>query len=430
MIGIRSEDKSKWERRVPITPSTVRKLVADGIDVRIQPSKRRVVPDDEYRDAGATVTDDLSPCSIVFGVKEMPGAFFEKGRAYVFFSHTIKGQPYNMDMLRSLRAAGAHLIDYERIVDDKGRRLVLFGRFAGLAGMVDALHFYGKRLAHEGIDTPLLAMKPCHEYDDLDAAKSAVTGVRDAIRAGGWPQEAGPLVTGFAGYGNVSRGAQEIFDLLDPQEIMPSALATATFMSSIVKVVFAESDMVSPIDAAHPFALQDYYDHPEKYRSRFADYVPHIDLLVNAIYWEERYPRLITKAELSKKWDKTKRPRFVADISCDVHGAVEFLEKTTDPGTPTFVYETATGRVIDGVTGDGPVMLAVDILPCELPRESSRAFSELLEPFLRAMDKADFSKSPDEIGLPDPIRAALIVKDGRFTPDYRFMRPFLEGDDS
>ncbi len=130
-LGIRREDKNIWERRVPVTPEQVERLVRDhGVEVVVQPSTLRAFPDATYGEAGARLREDLSECGVIAGVKEMPMDVFQPGKAYLFFSHTVKGQPYNMPMLRRMMERGCHLIDYERIVDASGRRLVLFGRFA------------------------------------------------------------------------------------------------------------------------------------------------------------------------------------------------------------------------------------------------------------------------------------------------------------
>ena len=149
-IGIRREDKIHWERRTPIPPDRAAELVKAGIPVMAQPSDRRVFSDDEYRRAGVTVSEDLSSCSVIFGVKEVPPDLFIEGVGYVFFSHVIKGQSYNMPMLQRMIDRRCHLIDYEKIIDDKGRRLVLFGRHAGLAGMIETLRSIGLRLKEIG----------------------------------------------------------------------------------------------------------------------------------------------------------------------------------------------------------------------------------------------------------------------------------------
>ncbi|MGF3553879.1 MAG: hypothetical protein ACQXXF_01200, partial [Thermoplasmatota archaeon] len=155
VLGIRREDKNRWERRVPIIPKHVQKLKKNyDIETIIQPSDIRIFSDKEYLDAGAKVQDNLSSSSVIFAVKEIPINFFEPRKTYVFFSHTIKGQKHNMPMLKKMMDLGCTLIDYEKIVDKNGRRLVFFGRFAGLAGMVDTLWIFGQRAKWEKIDTP------------------------------------------------------------------------------------------------------------------------------------------------------------------------------------------------------------------------------------------------------------------------------------
>jgi alpha-aminoadipic semialdehyde synthase len=154
-LGIRREDKNRWERRVPLIPHHVRRLKEQyGIETVIQPSRIRVFSDKEFQRVGASVQDSLEHSSVIFAVKEIPVDVFEPGKTYVFFSHTVKGQPHNMPMLKKMMQMECTLIDYERIVDRNGRRLVFFGRFAGLAGMVDTLWTFGQRMEWEGITSP------------------------------------------------------------------------------------------------------------------------------------------------------------------------------------------------------------------------------------------------------------------------------------
>jgi alpha-aminoadipic semialdehyde synthase len=53
-IGIRREDKNRWERRTPLTPAHVDALVKQGVSVFVQPSTLRIFPDAEYARAGRT----------------------------------------------------------------------------------------------------------------------------------------------------------------------------------------------------------------------------------------------------------------------------------------------------------------------------------------------------------------------------------------
>jgi len=140
IIGIRHEDKYLLERRAPLTPRHVARLVSEHhLHFIVQSSQKRVFSDDEYQKAGAQGVPDLKTANIIIGVKEMPEHFFEKNKTYVFFSHVSKGQPFNMPMLSRMMELGCNLIDYEKITDDQGKRLIFFGRYAGLAGMINTL---------------------------------------------------------------------------------------------------------------------------------------------------------------------------------------------------------------------------------------------------------------------------------------------------
>jgi alpha-aminoadipic semialdehyde synthase len=267
-IGIRKEIK-KGERRTPLTPAAVSQLKEKhDITVVVQPQTDRAYSQEEYEKAGALYQDNLSDCSVILGIKEMPEKIFEKSKAYICFHHVIKGQDYNMPMLKHLMTQQATMIDYECVVDENNRRLIFFGRHAGYAGMVDALHGLGLRLNEEGIDNPFTDIKQAKNYFDLDEAKAAVSALGKKIQAEGLPEEICPFVCGFLGYGNVSQGSQEIFDLLPFTEIEPSELEETISSSddnsskTLYKVVFKEKHMVDPNDPNQPFVLQDYYDHP------------------------------------------------------------------------------------------------------------------------------------------------------------------------
>jgi saccharopine dehydrogenase (NAD+, L-lysine-forming) len=429
-IGIRREDKSDWERRSPLTPNHVKEIhEKHGIEVCVQPSKIRVFTDEEYSRAGARIEEDLSECSVIFAVKEMPSSIFRQGGTYVFFSHTIKGQSHNMPMLRRLLELRCQLIDYEKILDGNGRRLVFFGNYAGLAGMIGSLWALGQRFKAEGTPSPLSSIEQAHRYRDLDVAKEAVQEAGRTIKTKGLPDQLAPLVVGFAGYGSVSQGAQEILDLMPVEEVSPEglpSLASHARSDRLYKVVFREEHMVAHNDPSGRFELQDYYDHPEKYHSIFIEHVPHLTVLMNCIYWENHYPRLVTKSQL---WDlyASAEPKLkvIGDISCDVDGAIEFTVKTTTPGNPVYVYDPATDKVSDGIKGHGPVIMAVDHLPCELPRESSTAFGEALVPFVPEIAGADYSGDLEDCGLSRPIKDAMIAYQGRLTPQYEYLEKYL-----
>jgi len=430
-IGIRREDKNQWERRVPLVPDDVSILVRDqGIPVLIQPSPIRAFSLDDYLRVGASASEDLAGCQTIFAVKEIPPQLLLPDKTYVFFSHVIKGQPYNMPMLRRLMDLGSTLVEYERIVDQSGRRQVFFGNYAGLAGMIDTLWALGRRLNAEGFDTPFASIHQASKYPDLIRAKMDIARAGQQIRRDGFGLALAPMVFGFAGYGNVSRGAQEIFDLLPFVELAPRDLLENPPLADphhLYKVVFKEEDMVEPEQPAGEFQLQHYYQHPEAYRGAFERFVPHLTAIVNCIYWEKRYPRLVTRELLRLLYESGQpRLRVIGDISCDVEGSIEATVRTTDPGNPIFVYDPATGRAVDGFQGQGPVIMAIDNLPCELPRESSTAFSHSLLPLVPFLARADYSVAWEDLDLPAELKNAVIVHKGRLTSSYQYLERSMQ----
>lgn len=433
-IGIRKETKDSTQRRVPLSPEQVARLVSDhGLRVLVQPMENRVFADAEYVAAGAELTEDLSASNVVFGVKEIQTGLMTDGLAYVFFSHTIKAQPYNMAMLRHILDHSITLVDYELIKNDDGRRTVFFGNYAGLAGMIDSAWAMGRRLEHEGYQTPFSSIRYATEYGVLADAEDAFREVGERIRTEGLPAPLVPFVCGFTGYGNVSKGAQHLYDLLPVETIDPSGLeafmARGEFSDRVVyKVEFREEDMFEPVQEGADFILQEFYDHPERYRSRFAQYLPHLTMMVNGIYWEPRYARLVTKDDAASLWSAAVPPRLrvIGDITCDIDGSVQLTVKETNANNPVFVYEPRSGAVIDGVEGEGPVILAVDKLPTELPREASAAFGASLEPYVPALAAADFSVPFETLDLPSDLKRAVVAHDGRLTPAYAYLQPHVD----
>ncbi|MEW5902430.1 MAG: hypothetical protein AB1715_13275, partial [Acidobacteriota bacterium] len=337
-----------------------------------------------------------------------------------------------MPMLRKRVERRATLIDYERIVDENGRRLVFFGRQAGLAGMIDTLWALGRSLEKEGIPSPFAAIRQTIDYASLVDAREAVQRVGWEIYNKGFESSLAPLIIGFAGYGHVSQGAQEIFDLLPFEELCPRRVDDLFRRANhtnrkVYKVVFKEEDMVKPKDRRAKFNLQDYYDQPQKYRPVLEQYLPRLTALVNAIYWAPQYPRFVTIPFLRKLWRRPGRPRLrvIGDISCDAAGGIECTVKCTTPVQPVFTYDVEKGQALEGFSGNGPVIMAVDNLPAEISLESSVFFSQTLKPFIPALVRADFQRDFAHCGLPASLLKAVILFRGQFTPDYGYMQDFI-----
>lgn len=433
-IGIRREDKSEWERRVPLTPRKMRELRdKHGIEFCVQPSPVRVFRETEFEQAGAKVQDDLSPASVVFAVKEIPAKYFEPGKTYIFFAHVIKGQAYNMPMLKRMMELGCNLIDYEKVTDERGRRLIFFGWHAGVVAMIDSLWALGQRLAWEGVANPFTGIRDTYTYDNLEAARKDVRAAGERIKTEGLPAAITPLIIGVSGYGNVGRGIQEILTDLPAVEIQPADLARVASdpnasRNVVYRVTFKEEHSVKPKAAGAQFDLQEYYKHPERYEACFEQYLPYLTVLMNSNYWAGQYPRAVTKEQIRKLFGgpQTPRLRVIGDASCDIEGGIECTVKSTEPGDPVYVYDPDTGATTMGVAGHGPVILAVDILPSELPREASEYFADILGPFIPTIAQADYGVPFEKLDVPPEIRRAVILYHGELTPDYKYIEQYLK----
>jgi len=429
-LGIRYEDKYEMERRVALVPDHVKQLINKGIEIEVVRSPKRIFKDSEFEKAGARMVDEITDSDVIIGVKEMPVDYFEKNKTYIFFSHTIKGQSYNMPLLHNMMEKEVNLMDYERFVDEDGNRLIFFGRFAGLAGMINSLWSLGQRYAELGIDTPFLKIKQTHHYDSLDEAKEVISEVGKFIAENGLSDLITPMVIGITGYGNVSKGAQEIIDLLPNQEISPDDLLELSKNKNlpsnvILKVVFEEKHLSVAKDARN-FDLQEYYSSPELFKNQFEKYIPHLTILMNCMYWDDRYPKLVTKDYLEGLFKKgNPKLTVIGDVTCDPDGSIECTHKGTEIEDPVFVYNPLTRQPKMGFKGEGILVMAVDILPSELPRESSQTFSDALIKYIPSIAKVDFNKPFDQLELPFSAKKAMILHNGKLTEDYKYLKEFL-----
>ena len=382
-------------------------------------------PNAEYAEAGAVLTEDLTLASTVLAVKEVPVPLLLPSRTYMFFSHTIKAQPSNMPLLDALLERRIRMVDYECITENGlrgARRLVAFGRYAGIAGAVDFFRGLGARLLALGYSTPFLGVGPTFSYPTLEAAFNAVAVCGSAIRRYGLPLDVSPLTAVVTGSGNVSRGAQEVLDALgcitrvtpfelqgvvahstgkDRTHTVYLAVATEEHMvrrrltalalpASSPGRLLDGSGSVSPHSPMSPKAAWDtslgmgsgvpfdeafdkaaYKATPDEYEPIFHSKVaPFASVIVNCMYWEQRFPRLLTVAQ-ARALQRTGNLRLlgVCDISCDFQGSIEFLKEFTSIERPFYVYNPAKDSVVhDDMAAPGILYHAVDHLPSECPR--------------------------------------------------------------
>lgn len=431
-IGIRKENPLLKEKRAPLVPSQVEQIIKNGIKVYVQSSPERIFNDDEYKNAGAKIVSELSSPEIILGVKEIPLSDIKRNKIYLFFSHTIKGQKYNMLMLKKLIEKNCTLIDYELIKDEKDKRLVFFGDFAGYAGIINTLWAFGERIYWEGKNNLFKPIDQTHQYGGLQNAKDAIAAVGERIRKKGTRPEITPLIIGVTGRGRVAKGVMEILELLPIVEIKPKELQTFlmenNFNSHFVYVVhFLKGDLYKHKQYPHLYDAKDFALNPGNYKSRLEDVLQYLSILVNGIYWEPKFPKIVTKKFLKQLYSDSSKVRLkvIGDITCDIDGSIECTVKATDWTNPIYTYNPITGETTDGWTGNGIVMMTVDKLPTELPREASEFFGDSLSPFLSQLANTNFNQPYAKLLLPKEFQNAVIVHKGKLTPNYQYLSQYL-----
>lgn len=433
-IGIRRESKNKWECRTPIVPTHVKQLLQEAptAQIIVQPCSRRVFPNGVFEAAGATIQEDLSECDLILGVKEIPTTDLLPNKAYLFFSHTHKGQRHNMPMLQHVLKKNITLLDYELLTDDKGKRTVRFGYFAGIVGVINGIHGLGEHLLSYGYRTPFLTLGQAHHYINIAHIKEALGRVSDQLSIYGLPQALGPMVFCVTGTGNVSSGVMDMLTLLPHEIIRPEHLPSLCPQSSsqtarkydpkkIYILHVPASDYLC--DEHGKYDRDDYHANPAKYQSKFHKIIaPYISALFNGIYWDNACPRLLTASQLSQLATANRlRLLSIADISMDLNGSIEMVRQTTNIDEPFFLYDPITEQISHDNATDGldPIkrnlvqIMAIDNLPSELPQDASEYFSDHLFPYM-----AEYVRTNGQaLALPH-FRKAMIVEQGKILPHF------------
>lgn len=435
LLALRREDKGPSERRAPLAPPHVAAVAKAGVPIAVESSARRVFADREYERAGARVVPALARPPVVLGVKEPHLDRLVPGAAHLVFAHVTKGQAANMPLLRRFLDLGCTLLDYEQIVDERGRRLVFFGKHAGHAGAINALWALGRRLEAEGTRTPFGALRLAHEYASLDDALAHIREAGNRIRFEGLSSNLRPVVFAIAGSGNVSAGADEVLAQLQPREVGAAELAlfplTRESRREVFVVRLSREDRYRRIGGG-AFDPVEYAGHPERYASGIGRLLPHVTVFVNGIYWESGYPRLIDNAHLDALWRDDAQPvlRVIADVTCDVGGSIEANVAATTPEDPVYVFSPPSRRngqpTQPGVRGDGPVLMTVDNLPAQVPREASQSFGSQLRPFLPELAACDWSAPLEQLRLGPELRRAIITHRGELAPAFAYLHESLQ----
>ncbi|XP_025907456.1 alpha-aminoadipic semialdehyde synthase, mitochondrial [Nothoprocta perdicaria] len=443
VLAIRREDVNAWERRAPLAPKHVKELTQMGYKVLVQPSNRRAIHEKDYVKAGGIIQEDISEASLIVGVKRPPEDKLIPQKNYAFFSHTIKAQEANMPLLDEILRQEIRLFDYEKMVDHKGMRVVAFGKWAGVAGMINILHGLGLRFLALGHHTPFMHIGMAHNYRNSSQAVQAVRDAGYEISLGLMPKSVGPLTFVFTGTGNVSKGAQEMFNALPCEFVEPHELKEVSKSGDLRKVygtvlsrhhhLVRKSDgMYDPVD---------YDKHPELYTSRFnTDIAPYTTCLINGIYWEQHTPRLLSRQDAQKLLVPMKSAAVstegcpelphkllaICDISADTGGSIEFMTECTTIDSPFCMYDADQHIIHDSVEGSGILMCSIDNLPAQLPIEATEYFGDMLFPYIEEMLLSEGSEPLENQNYSSVVRDAVIASNGSLTAKYEYIQKLRE----
>ena len=400
-IGIIKEGKTPPDKRVPLSPTQCKEIMQNfpQIDLVVQKSAIRKFKDEDYATLGVKLVDDVADCDVLLGVKEVPIEDLIPNKKYFFFSHTFKKQPYNRKLLQAIIEKNIQLIDWETITNAKGQRLIAFGRFAGIVGCFNGLLGYG-------LKTKQYELKSAHLCEDRKEMEGELAKLN-------LPSNFKLVITGA---GRVAGGAIEVLEKTNIKRVSPEDFLNTAFDEPVYTQLDVE-DYVKRDDGAF-FDIPAFFSDPSGHSSNFMRYAAVADVYVACHYWDNRSPFIFTRQDVkSPNWNIS----LVADVSCDIDGPVATTLRPSTIADPFYGYNPQSEEVVDFDKEDSIGVMAVDNLPCELPKDASVSFGEMfidhvLEPLL--------GNDPEDI-----IYRASETKEGKLTPHFAYLQDYLEGKD-
>ena len=397
-FGIIKERKNPPDRRVVFSPEKLSqfKKKFTSASIKVEASPIRVFTDAAYQKEGIEVSSNMSDCDVLIGVKEVPIEALLPNKKYFFFSHTIKKQPYNRELLQAVIDKNITLYDHEVIVKENGMRLIGFGRYAGIVGAYNGFRAIG--LKKETFQLPKAATLGSQQ-ELIDQLKNIqLPNIKIAL----------------TGNGKVARGAKEMLDAMQIEQVAVTAYLTQTF----TKPVYCMIDVLDYNKRTDGQVLNnsDFYAHPEKYEANFMRFAKVTDYFIAGHFFGEGSPYLFTREDAKKQDFKI---QYIADISCDIDGPVAATIRPSTIADPIYGYDPSTEKEVDFKADNAIVVMAVDNLPCELPKDASEGFGEL---FLEHVIPAFFNNDKDGV-----LTRAKMTENGKLTSRFSYLQDYLDG---
>ena len=397
-FGIIKERKNPPDRRVVFSPDELARLkqLYQGLTVKVESSDIRVFSDEDYRDLGIEVANDISDCSIFFGVKEVPIDYLIADKSYFFFSHTIKKQPHNRQLLRALLEKNIDFYDHETLVDTHNHRLIGFGKYAGIVGAYNAIRAFGIK------------------FELFKLPKAATLSVKEALLAHLKRLVLPPLKFVVTGTGKVGSGVKEVLDAIKISEVSVENYLTKNY----TQPVYTQIDVLeyNKRKDGNVLDFNDFFDHPQEYVSDFERFTKVSDVYITAHFHANEAPKILTREMLQANDCKIK---VVADISCDVDGSISCTLRSSTIDEPFYGYLPSENKEVDIFHPAAIVVMAVDNLPSELPKDASEGFGEML---MEHVIPAFFNGDKDGI-----LQRAKMTEKGKLTPRFSYLQDYVDG---
>jgi len=399
-FGIIKERKNPPDRRVVFTPEEAANIKKEfpEAEIIVESSDIRIFKDEEYSLQGFEIVSDISDCDVLFGVKEVPVDSLIPNKKYFFFSHTIKKQPHNRKLLKAILEKNIDLYDHETIVDRDFKRLIGFGRYAGIVGAYNGIRAFGIK------------------FELFNLPKAETLAHKEELIAKLKRQILPPIKIVLTGNGKAGMGAKEILDGMKIKEVSHENFLSKKYSEP----VYTQIDVLEYNKRADgkTSEKEDFYKNPQDYISDFERFASVSDIFMAAHFYGNHAPVILTREMLLSKDNKIK---VVADISCDVNGPIACTIKASTIAEPFFGYHPGENKEVDVFHPAAIVVMSVDNLPCELPKDASEGFGEM---FMKHVIPAFFNNDKDGI-----LERAKITEKGKLTPRFEYLHDYVEGNE-
>lgn len=397
-FGIIKERKNPQDRRVVFSPDELARIKQfhQGIIIKVESSDIRIFTDEQYRNMGIEVTNDISDCDVFFGVKEVPVENLIPNKSYFFFSHTIKKQPHNRKLLQALLEKNIDFYDHEALVDAHNRRLIGFGKYAGIVGTYSSIRAFG--IKFELFKLP--------KAETLSGKEALIANLKRLVLP--------PLKFVVSGTGKVGSGVKEVLDAIKIKEVSIENYLSKNYSQA----VYTQIDVLdyNKRKDGRVLDFNDFFQNPQEYISDFERFIKVSDIYITGHFHANEAPKILTREMFQAKDCKIK---VVADISCDVNGPIACTLRSSTITEPLYGYLPGENKEVDVFHPAAIVVMAVDNLPCELPKDASEGFGEM---FMEHVIPAFFNGDKDGI-----LQRAKMTEKGKLTTRFSYLQDYVDG---